>query len=109
MRLNKENFIKNELFQELIEMEDISLEYEPSEYTIFVLEDGTAIDSLFFLGDRMTDHHAILQEDGWDMERLITVEPETHTVILPVNSTPEQIESIVTIKYMWNDTRIIEQ
>lgn len=47
MKLNKENFVKDELFQELIEMKDIYLEYEPSEYSIFVLEDGTAVNSLF--------------------------------------------------------------
>lgn len=109
MKLNKENFVKDELFQELIEMEDIYLEYEPSEYTIFVLEDGTAVNSLFYLGDRMTDHHAILQQDEWIIERLITVEPETHTVILPIKPTNEQFKCIETFKNIWQDVRFIEQ
>lgn len=109
MKLNKQNFIKDEIFQELIEMEDVYLAYEPSEYTIFVLQDGTVINSLFSYGDRMTDHHAILQQEGWDIERLITVEPETHTVILPINPTNEQYESIEAFKNIWQDTRFIEQ
>lgn len=109
MKLNRENFIKNELFQELIEMEDINLEYAPSEHTIFILEDGTAIDSLYSLDTRITDHHAILQEEGWDIERLITVEPETHSVILPIKPTNEQLESIESIKNVWFDTQFIEQ
>lgn len=109
MRLNKENFIKNELFQELIEMEDICLEDTASEHTIFVLEDGTAINALFCMSGRVTVHNAILQEDEWDMERLITVEPETHTIILPVNPSYEQTKSIDQFKNIWNDLRLIEQ
>ena len=109
MKLNKENFIKNELFQELIEMGDISLENEPSERTIFILEDGTVVNSLFSSGTRMTDHHAILQENGWNIERLITVEPETHTVILPITPTIDQIASIESLKFIWDNIRFIEQ
>lgn len=109
MKLNKENFVKDDLFQELIEIEDIYLEDEASEYSIFVLEDGTAVNSLFLLGERITDHQTILQQDGWIIERLITVEPETHTVILPIKPTNEQFECIETFKYIWQDVRFIEQ
>lgn len=108
MMLNKENFEKNEIFQEYLEFEDLDLDYEPSYRTIFILEDGVAVNSMFMLGDRVTDHHAVLQEEGWDIERLITVEPETHTVILPIKPTSKQEESIKTLKNMWDDTNFME-
>lgn len=109
MKLNKENFVKDELFQELIEMEDIFLEYEPSENSIFVLEDGTVVDALFCQGNRVTGHRAILQQEDWPIERLVTVEPETHTVILPLKPTNDQFKCIEKFKNIWQDVFIIEQ
>lgn len=108
MKLNRENFINNELFQELIEMGDIFLDDCPADCTIFILEDGTVINALSSCGVRMTDHHAILQEDDWVIERLITVEPETHNIILPTNPTIEQLDSIEAINNLWNDLQVIE-
>lgn len=109
MMLNKENFEKNEIFQEYIECGDLYFEVEPTEYTIFILEDGVSVNSLFMLGDRITDHHSVLQEEGWDIERLVTVEPESHNVILPIKPTPEQEEGIEILKYIWDDINFIKQ
>lgn len=108
MMLNKENFEKNEIFQEYLEIEDLDLDFEPSYRTIFILEDGVSVNSMFMLGDRVTDHHSVLQEDEWDMERLVTVEPETHTVILPINPTPQQDKGIEILKDIWDDIKFMK-
>lgn len=109
MMLNRENFEKNEIFQEYLEFEDLYFDVEPSEETIFILQDGVSVNSMFVSGNRVTDHHSVLQEDGWNMEQLVTIEPETHTVILPINPTPEQYESIETLKNIWEDINFMEQ
>lgn len=109
MILNKENFEKNEIFQEYLEYEDLFLEVEPSECTIFILEDGISVNSMFMSGSRVTDHHSVLQEVEWNMEQLVTIEPETHTVILPTNPTSEQVESVETLKNIWKDINFLEQ
>lgn len=81
-------------FNELIETEDLYIEYESLEYTIFILADGTPINAMFEFGYRATDHNAVLSEPGYTMDEMVTIEPESQTIILPKAITEEQLKTI---------------
>ncbi len=82
-------------FVEELELGTLVIVDKVSEETIFILQDGTIINAEFDdYGSRCTDHHQVLQVEGYDMDDLVTIEPESQTVILPINLTCQQINSL---------------
>ncbi len=81
-----------------------------SNETIFILRDGTIINAEFNeYGDRCTDHRQVLSDSRYSIDDLITIEPESQTVILPVNAvTTEQVESLQTIDEVYSDIEWLE-
>lgn len=91
-------------FAELIEIGDLFIEPEVSEYTIFILADGTAIDSCFELGYRVIDHNAVLCHDDYTMEEIVTIEPERHAIMLnTAQLTNEQLETLNDYSIIWDE------
>lgn len=77
---------------------------EVTEATIFILQDGTIIDAQFDeFNDRCTDHHQVLSDSCYSLDDLVTIEPESQTIILPVNGvTSEQIEALTDIDNVYS-------
>ena len=82
---------------------------ELSEATIFILEDGTIINAEFDgWGDRCTDHRQVLSDKRYSMDDLVTLEPESQTIILPDNgTTQEQYESLKGIEEIYKSLDVL--
>lgn len=90
-------------FAELIELGDIFIEHEVSEYTIFILADGTPVDAHFELGYRSIDHNAVLCND-YTMEEMVTIEPERHAILADTTQlTNEQLDTLKGYSNMWDE------
>ena len=84
-------------FASELETGTLAIGSEISERTIFILADGTIINAEFNeYGDRCTDHRQVLAVEGYDMANMITIEPESGSVILPHenNLTWQQVEAV---------------
>lgn len=91
-------------FAGLIELGDIFIEYEEPEYTIFILADGTPVNSRFELGYRSIDHNAILCHDDYTMEEMVTIEPERHAILVDTTQlTNEQLDTLKGYSNIWDD------
>ena len=78
-----------------LETGTLAIGSEISEQTIFILRDGTIINAEFNeYGDRCTDHRQVLAVEGYDMGDMITIEPESGSVILPYEFTWQQVEAV---------------
>ncbi len=75
-----------------------------SEQTIFILGDGTIINAEFNeYGDRCTDHRRVLSDSRYSIDDLVTIEPESQTIILPDNgTTQEQDNALLDIDQVYN-------
>lgn len=101
MRTTREHFEKD--FEDYLEF-DLFIDYECLEYTIFILQDGTPINSAFEYGYRLTDHHAVLQEEQYTMINMVTIEPERHAIMVDTTQlTNEQIDTLKGYSNMWDE------
>lgn len=102
MRTNREQFERD--FGDLIETGDLYIEHEELEYSIFILQDGTPINSLFELGYRVTDHQVVLQVEQYTMNNMITIEPERHAIMVDTTQlTDEQLETMKGYSIIWDN------
>lgn len=91
-------------FAELIELGDIFIEHEVSEYSIFILADGTPVDACFDLGYRSIDHNTVLCHDDYTMEEMVTIEPERHAILVDTTQlTNEQLHTLKGYSNMWDE------
>lgn len=91
-------------FAELIELGDLFIEHEVSEYTIFILADGTSVDACFELGYRAIDHNTVLCHDDYTMEEMVTIEPERHAILVDTTQlTNEQLDTLKGYSNMWDE------
>lgn len=76
-----------------------------SDHTIFVLQDGTIIDAQFDEFEcRLTDHRQVLLDSRYTIDDLVTIEPETGTVILPINGlSSEQYKILQKLDTVYDD------
>ena len=75
--------------------------------TIFILEDGLCVNAEYEFGFRLTDHHCVLCEEGYSMDHLVTIEPESGTVILPdCETTTEQDRTLLDLDQLYNTSEI---
>lgn len=107
MRTTKEQFMKDfatELNENVLFIRDTL-----TDHTIFVLSDGTYIDAEFSeFGDRCTVHSQVLNEDGYTMDDLVTIEPERQTVIMPEKGfTWEQYNALNGIEDIYNNLYVL--
>lgn len=101
MRTNRTQFEKD--FKDYLEF-DLYIDHECLEYTIFILQDGTPINSTFEYGYRLTDHSAVLQEEQYTMNNMVTIEPERHAIMVDSTQlTDEQIDTMKGYSNIWND------
>lgn len=101
MRTNRAQFEKD--FKDYLEF-DLFIDYECLEHTIFILQDGTPINSAFEYGCRLTDHHAVLQEEQYTMNNMVTIEPERHAIMVDTTQlTNEQIDTLKGYSNIWNE------
>lgn len=101
MRTNKDQFMKDfetELLEGTLNITD---ELTPA--TIFILEDGTCVNAEYRFGERLTDHRWVLSENGYTMDKMVTIEPETSTIILPASeTTTEQDRTLLDLDQVYN-------
>ena len=91
-------------FAELIELGDIYIEHEVSEYTIFILADGTPVNAYFELGYRSIAHNAVLCHDDYTMEEMVTIEPERHAILVDTAQlTNEQLDTLKGYSNIWDE------
>ena len=95
-------------FAEEIETGALIIADEVSDLTIFILRDGTIIDAEFNeYGDRCTDHRQVLSVQGYSMNDLVTIEPESQTLILPDNElTWDQVESLGGLEEIYTSLEV---
>ncbi len=101
MRTNKDQFMKD--FEVELQGGFLNITDELTPETIFILEDGTCINAEYGYGERLTDHSIVLMTEGYDMEHLVTIEPESTTIILPDNETTiEQDQTLLDLDQVYN-------
>lgn len=84
MRTNKEQFTKD--FELELQEGTLNISDTVTSETIFILRDGTNINAQFNeFGVRCTDHRQVLSDSRYSMNDLVTIEPESQTIILPDN------------------------
>lgn len=107
MRTTKEQFVKD--FATELKEGTLFISDTLTNHTIFVLSDGTYIDGEFNeFEERCTDHSQVLNEEGYTMDDLVTIEPERQTVIMPDKGlTWEQYNALNGIEDIYNNLYVI--
>lgn len=116
MTTNKKQFMVD--FDIEIQEGTLNISDELRPETIFVLEDGTCVNAEYGYGYRLTDHHSVLSESGYGMDKLVTIDPESQTIILPDHGTTPgqdqilrdlgQVYNVYDIQVEYSNGRLIE-
>lgn len=101
MRTTKDQFMKD--FEIELQEGALNITDELTPETIFILDDGTCVNAEYGYGYRLTDHHCVLSKNGYTMNKMVTIEPETGTIILPdYETTTEQDQTLLDLDQVYN-------